>query len=58
MTQEEKLTVAKIIRKETGCGMMEASTSFDKLLEALKNHPITVMDSQPYKLKITWEYYD
>lgn len=55
MTQEEKIYIAKLIRKETGCGMMAASTNFDKLLIALKNHPLTVMDNQPYELKISWE---
>lgn len=55
MTLEEKMYIAKLIRKETGCGMMTASTCFDKLLIALKNHPLTVMDNQPYELKISWE---
>lgn len=35
MTQEDKLTIAKIIRKETSCGFYEATTCFDKLIEAI-----------------------
>ena len=58
MTQEEKLSIAKFIRKETGCGLHEASIGFDKLLNALKHHPKLVLGHQPYKLKVEWEYDD
>ena len=54
MTQYEKRDIAHIIRCETGCGMMEASAAIDKLIEALKNRPLLVMDNPP-RLKITWE---
>lgn len=54
MTQYEKRDIAHIIRCETGCGMMEASAAIDKLIEALKNRPLVVMDKPSY-LKITWE---
>lgn len=54
MTQYEKRDIAHIIRCETGCGMMEASAAIDKLIEALKNRPLIVMDKPPC-LKITWE---
>ena len=55
MTQYEKRDIAHIIRCETGCGMMEASAAIDKLIQALKNRPLLVMDNPP-RLKITWEY--
>ena len=34
---------------------MEANVAIDKLIKALKNRPLVVMDKPPY-LKITWEY--
>lgn len=43
-----------MLRYETGCGMMEASVAIDKLIKALKNRPLLVMDNPP-QLKITWE---
>ena len=54
MTREEKLSICSTLRNETGCGLMEASTAIDKLIEALKNRPLPVMDKPSY-LKITWE---
>lgn len=54
MTPEEKLNIAKLIRKETGCGLMEATKGFEKLLDAFKHRPALVMDN-PSKLTITWE---
>lgn len=53
INEEERKYIVKIIRRETGCGMMGASMAFDKLLLALRCRPV-VMDN-PYKLKITWE---
>ena len=53
MSKEEKLKIANIIRKETGCGCHEALAAFNKLLEALKCRPV-VYDN-PKRLKITWE---
>lgn len=44
-----------MLRYETGCGMMEANIAIDKLIKALKNRPLVVMD-KPSHLKITWEY--
>lgn len=55
MTQEEKRSVCFMLRQETGCGLMEASVAIDKLIKALKNRPLVVMDKPSY-LKITWEY--
>ena len=55
ITQEEKIYIAKIIRKETACGLKEASDAIDKLIEALKHKPLYIMDKPAY-LKITWEY--
>lgn len=54
MTEYEKRDFAHIIRCETGCGAMEATVAIEKLIEALKNKPLTVMDNPP-QLKITWE---
>ena len=55
MTHEEKLYIAKIIRKETSCGLKEASDAIDKLIEAIKHKPLYIMDKPAY-LKIAWEY--
>lgn len=55
MTQEEKRSICFMLRHETGCGMMEASVAIDKLIDALKNRPLLVMDKPSY-LKITWEH--
>lgn len=55
ITQEEKIYIIKIIRKETSCGLKEASDAIDKLIEALKHKPLYIMDKPAY-LKITWEY--
>ena len=54
ITQEEKMMIAKIIRRETGCGLMTASKAVDELIYALKRQPPVVLDN-PYKLKMTWE---
>jgi ribosomal protein L7/L12 len=55
MTYEEKIYITKIIRRETSCGLKEASDTIDKLIEALKHKPLQIMDNPTY-LKITWEY--
>ena len=55
ITQEEKIYITKIIRKETSCGLKEAFDAIDKLIEALKHKPLYIMDKPAY-LKITWEY--
>ena len=55
MSHEEKIYITKIIRKETSCGLKEASDAIDKLIEALKHKPLYIMDKPAY-LKITWEY--
>lgn len=57
MTEYEKRDFAHIIRCETGCGMMEANVAIEKLIEALKNKPLTVMDNPPH-IKIIWESND
>ena len=54
MTQEEKQSICFMLRYETGCGLMEANIAIDKLIKALKNRPLVVMDKPSY-LKITWE---
>ena len=55
MTQEEKRSICFMLRYETGCGLMEANVAINKLIKALKNKPLPVMDKPSY-LKITWEY--
>ena len=54
MTQEEKQSIVYILRRETGCGLMEANVAFSKLIEALKLRPLPVMD-KPYHIEITWK---
>ena len=55
MTQEENRNICFMMRHETGCGLMEASMAIDKLIKALKNRPLLVMD-KPVYLKIALEY--
>ena len=57
MTQEDKRNIAYILRRETGCGLMEAIGAIEKLIEVLKNRPLTILDNPP-QIKITWEYND
>ena len=54
ITQEEKLMICKVLRRETSCGMMDASHVFDELIKALKMKPKYIMDAPQY-IKITWE---
>lgn len=54
MTSEEKLMICKILRRETACGMYEASFAIEDLINTLKNKPLPVMDN-PRKLIIKWE---
>jgi len=53
MNDADAFLVGKLIRKETGCGIMDGLAAFKKLLDALKVRP-TILDN-PAKLKITWE---
>ena len=57
ITKEEKIMICKVLRRETACGLMDASHAFDELIKALKVKPKHIMDA-PQKIKITWEYYD
>lgn len=54
MTSEERNNIAKLIRKEAGCGLMEAAIAFDRLIDALRHAPPIVMDN-PRQLEITWK---
>ena len=54
ITQEEKLMICKVLRRETSYGMMDASHAFDELIKALKMKPKYIMDA-PQNIKITWE---
>ena len=53
LTQEERKTICNVLRRETACGMMDASHAFDELIRALKMKPY-IMDA-PQNIKITWE---
>ena len=57
ITKEEKEMICKVLRRETACGLMDASHAFDGLIHALKVKPKHIMDA-PQNIKITWEYYD
>ena len=37
MTEEDKIYIAKLIRKEIGCGLMKAYVSFEELLEKVRS---------------------
>lgn len=54
MTDEERISILKLIRRETGCGLKEAEVGFNLLLDALKNAPMTVLD-KPLKMEINWK---
>lgn len=54
MTQKEKQDIAYILRRETGCGLMDVTIAIEKLIEALKHRPLIIMD-KPSRIKITWE---
>ena len=55
LTQEEKIMICKVLRRETACGMMDASHAWEELIKALKRKPKHIMDA-PQNIKITWEY--
>ena len=58
MKQEDKLTIAKLLRKECACGLMDASHAIDALVKALKSKTYHVMDGLRGKhmvINITWE---
>jgi hypothetical protein len=57
LTQEERKTICLLLRRETACGMMDASHAIDELIKALKTQHKYIMDA-PNHIKITWEYYD
>lgn len=47
MTQEEKRSICFMLGYETGCDMMEATITIEKLIETLKHKPLTVIDNPP-----------
>ena len=55
ITKEEKEMICNVLRRETACGMMDASHALDKLIKVLKMKPKYIMDA-PQNIKITWEY--
>jgi len=58
LTQEEKKTICLLLRRETACGMMDASHAVDELIKALKMKASHCIMDAPNNIKITWEYYD
>ena len=58
MTREEKTMICKVLRRETACGMMDASRAIDELIKALKMKASHCIMDAPNNIKITWEYYD
>ncbi len=58
LTQEERKLMCKLLRKETACGMMDASRAIDELIKALKMKTSHCIMDGPNHIKITWEYYD
>lgn len=57
ITKEKKAMICNVLRRETACGLMDASHAFDELIHALKVKPKHIMGA-PQNIKITWEYYD
>ena len=58
MKQEDKLTIAKLLRKECACGLMDASLAIDALVKAFRSYTYHVMDGVRNKhmvINITWE---
>lgn len=53
LTSAEKLKLGLLIRRETGCGIHDGLSYFDKFLEAVKNRPLIKMDNPP-KIDIQW----
>lgn len=58
LTQEERMTICKLLRRETACGMMDASRAIDELIKALKMKMSHCVMDAPQNIKITWEDYD
>ena len=59
MTQEERNMICRVLRKETACGLMEASKVLDQLISQLKIRPRVIMDNPASpKLTITWKRKD
>ena len=58
VTQEEKMMICKVLRRETACGMMDALHAFDELIKALKKKSKEDIMGAPQNIKITWEHYD
>ena len=59
MTQEEKLNILKILRDETGMGMMELTCAFDVFINALKRKPSPRRKTDVgYDLECRWKEFD
>jgi len=57
MESSDKRKIAELIRKETGCGMMQITTCLDMLIDKLKHQPDPIMDVG-HKLEMKWVEYD
>jgi hypothetical protein len=58
MTQKDKLTIAKLLRKECACGLMDASLAIDALVKVFRSNTYHIMDGMRNKhmvMNITWE---
>lgn len=58
MTREDKTNIAKLIRQETGCGLVDASLAIDAIVMALKSRAYRTMDearNMRMLINITWE---
>lgn len=54
LTSSEKLKLSLLIRRETGCGLHDSLSYFDKFIEALRHRGIVPMDNPP-QLDIKWK---
>lgn len=55
LTQEERKSICLLLRRETACGMMDASLAIDELIKALKIKAGHCVMDAPQNIKITWE---
>lgn len=58
MIQNEKLNICKLLRKETGCGLFDASYALNKIIKALKTKPVIYDESYHLLIHCKWEKYD
>lgn len=54
LTSAEKLKLGLLIRRETGCGIHDSLTYFDKFIGVLKMRPSPIMDKF-HEMDIRWK---